>query len=226
MLLSLPTWIIHISSMVEWLIASVLLYRYGALIGRRDVERFALLMLPHWFGGLCVLVYHITGDAVPFWFDASKVMNLVGSSALLYATLTIIFKSNPKLQVPSGSAGVAAMGLLVSTYGEMMWRAYFVNLAFQLSSVVYLAFLISLIVLYRRDPTVLSPLSIFGFWFLLVFVSVAAVCNYYATQVRGFPTLTHDDLLHGFAESFLTLTNLFIVAGIRQKLRTVEQLAP
>jgi hypothetical protein len=37
------------------------------------------------------------------------------------------------------------------------------------------------------------------------------------SKLGGYPTLTHDDVLHGFAESLLTLSNLLIVIGIQQK---------
>lgn len=216
MLLSIPTWIIHLSSMTEWAVAMILLHRYGTAINRKDLQRFAWLMLPHWVGGLCVLMYHTTSDRDSFWFDASKVLNLIGSLSLLAASLAIIFKQRAVV------SSVAAVIFFVPTYSELLTRAQVINLAFQISSAVYFLFLISLIVLHRRDPQAFSPMTIFGFWFLLVFVAVAATCNHYATQVRGFATLTHDDLLHGFAESFLTITNLFIVFGIRQKLRTVS----
>lgn len=201
--------------MTEWAVAMILMHRYGKLTRRKDVQRFAWLMLPHWIGGLCVLAYHTTSDRDSFWFDASKVINLIGSLSLLAASLGIILKRRSVISA-------AAVMLFAPTYSELLTRVQLVNLAFQISSAVYFLFLISLIVLYRRDPQAFAPMTIFGFWFLLVFVAVAATCNYYAIQVRGFATLTHDDLLHGFAESFLTLTNLFIVFGIRQKLRTAS----
>ncbi|MCS7210370.1 MAG: DUF3593 domain-containing protein, partial [Chloroherpetonaceae bacterium] len=47
--------------------------------------------------------------------------------------------------------------------------------------------------------------------------------THYATNVRGYPTLTHDDLLHGFAESLLTASNLMIAIGIAQKLQAARK---
>jgi hypothetical protein len=57
---------------------------------------------------------------------------------------------------------------------------------------------------------------VFGFWFVLFFVAVTIVCMHFS-KLGGYPTLTHDDVLHGFAESLLTLSNLLIVIGIQQK---------
>jgi len=40
--------------------------------------------------------------------------------------------------------------------------------------------------------------------------------------VRGFPTLSHDDLFHGMAESLLTISNLMIAIGAHRKIREYE----
>ncbi|ACF13076.1 conserved hypothetical protein [Chloroherpeton thalassium ATCC 35110] len=218
MLLSIPTWIVHISSMAEWGMAIFLLYRYGKIIHRSDVRQFALLMIPHWAGGLCVLAFHTTGDSVSFLLDASKVINFFGSTSLLYASLQII-KQAKKLS----SAAYAALFLLLPLLGnDKALQDLIINGIFQLSSMIYLAFLVSLLFLYRQDKTVFSKLTIFGFWFVLFFVSFTLVCMYFAIHVRGYATLSHDDLLHGLAESFLSISNLMIVLGIQQKLKEAK----
>jgi hypothetical protein len=218
-LLSIPTWVIHLSSMIEWGIAAVLIFRYGKKIGRPEVSRFGLSLLPHWAGGWCVILFHVTNDTVSFWIESSKVLSLVGSASLFWGVWSML-RQTPK--VPLATA--AALLLLIPTFPDMLWRAKVLNIIFQLSSVIHLGFLVLLLILYRRDRTLFSGLTVAGFWFILIFISVSAVCFYYATSVRGYPTLTHDDLLHGFAESFLTLSNLMIVLGIRRTLRA-EHLA-
>ncbi|XVF53046.1 hypothetical protein PTKIN_Ptkin05aG0068000 [Pterospermum kingtungense] len=55
-------------------------------------------------------------------------------------------------------------------------------------------------------------LTLFGFYFLLAFVGAT-------TKVKYGTSLSNVDWLHGGAESLLTLTNLFIVLGLRQALR-------
>ncbi len=227
MLLSAPTWAIHISSMAEWIYAAVLLYRYGADIQRPDVQRFALCMIPHWLGGLCVIIYHLLGDAVLFWLDLSKLINCFGSASLLYATLRLLYPT--KL-----SGGITAGAWLITLHVPMVmqsaepsahaseWIVFnptLVAVLFQTSSAIYLAFLIALLAVYRRDKSIFSATTVVGFWFLLVFVAITIGCIYAATKLRGYPTLTHDDVLHGFAEFFLTVSNLLIVIGIRQKQR-------
>ncbi|MDX2129995.1 MAG: DUF2499 domain-containing protein [Chloroherpetonaceae bacterium] len=238
MLLSLPTWFIHISSMTEWLWAITLFYRYGKVIGRRDVSRFGLMMIPHWIGGMCVILFHITGDEVTLLLDLSKVINFLGSLALFFAILKIQEGENPKgqngetLVFPAMlffATGLNALVLnitpdLPSTLDSLHAHTHqtmpkmWVEIIFQISSAVYFFFLVALYFKFRKTKPLLSSLSVAGFWFLLVFISVTVVCIYYATKVRGFATLTHDDTLHGFAESFLTISNLMIALGAKKSL--------
>nr|XP_043609573.1 uncharacterized protein LOC122581408 [Erigeron canadensis] len=61
-------------------------------------------------------------------------------------------------------------------------------------------------------------LTLFGFYFLLAFVGATIPAGIYAKVHYG-TSLSNVDWLHGGAESLLTLTNLFIVIGLRQALR-------
>jgi hypothetical protein len=217
MLLSIPTWIIHISSMVEWGLASLFLYRYGQALRREDIKKFALLMLPHWAGGWCVIAFHLTSDTVLFWLDASKVINFVGSICLLYGSIQLLLSHRAKQATLTLSALMVLMVFQpIQTFPELYWRAKIIDAIFQLSSVIYFVFLVSLLFVYRRDKSVFSPITVFGFWFVLFFVAVTIVCMHFS-KLRGYPTLTHDDVLHGLAESLLTLSNLLIVIGIQQQ---------
>eukprot|EP01023_Acetabularia_acetabulum_P029855 TRINITY_DN2813_c0_g1_i1.p1 TRINITY_DN2813_c0_g1~~TRINITY_DN2813_c0_g1_i1.p1 ORF type:complete len:191 (-),score=22.92 TRINITY_DN2813_c0_g1_i1:330-902(-) len=61
-------------------------------------------------------------------------------------------------------------------------------------------------------------LTLFGFYFLLVFVGVTIPAGIYA-KTHYETSLSNVDWLHGGAESFLTITNLLIVLGLRQGIR-------
>ncbi|KAJ1414902.1 hypothetical protein B484DRAFT_335101 [Ochromonadaceae sp. CCMP2298] len=74
----------------------------------------------------------------------------------------------------------------------------------------YLALLFFLARPETRTPT----LGNFGFQFLLVFVFATIPAGIYA-KVAYHDILANVDLLHGAAESFLTVTNLFIISGFR-----------
>eukprot|EP01025_Chloroclados_australasicus_P043571 TRINITY_DN4674_c0_g1_i1.p1 TRINITY_DN4674_c0_g1~~TRINITY_DN4674_c0_g1_i1.p1 ORF type:complete len:187 (+),score=4.79 TRINITY_DN4674_c0_g1_i1:61-621(+) len=68
-------------------------------------------------------------------------------------------------------------------------------------------------------------LTLFGFYFLLVFVAVTIPAGIYAKTHYG-TSLSNVDWLHGGAESFLTITNLFIVLGLRQGVRDASNKKP
>ncbi|CAL5229007.1 g12249 [Coccomyxa viridis] len=64
--------------------------------------------------------------------------------------------------------------------------------------------------------------ALFGFYFLLVFVFATIPAGIYAKLKYG-TILANVDWLHGSAESFLTITNLFIVFGVREGIRDAER---
>jgi hypothetical protein len=219
MLLSLPNWLIHISSSLEWGIAAFLMYRYGEMIGRKDLKRLGLYMIPHWIGSWFVLAYHVSGDDIPVLLDLSESVNLLGSIALLYASIGILktIESRNTSTIMAISGIFLLSGRPQSYLGEDVF-----DLILQISSVVYISFLVTLILIKKRDPAILSGLTVAGFWFVLIFIGVTVFFMYLSTEVRGFPTLSHDDLLHGSAESLLTISNLMIVLGIHRQIKRVE----
>lgn len=218
-LLSLPNWIIHLSSSLEWGIAALLMYRYGRITDRLDIRFFALSMLPHWTGSFFVLAYHISADSIPLLLDLSETINLFGSIALLLATLRMLKTAGaaPAAGMMAGLCTVMIAGKPQSYMGDDIFDAIL-----QISSVVYLSFLVLLLRVRKKDPSVFSGLTVAGFWFVLVFISVTVCFMYLATEVRGFHSLSHDDLLHGSAESLLTISNLMIVLGIHRQTRWYE----
>jgi hypothetical protein len=58
-------------------------------------------------------------------------------------------------------------------------------------------------------------LALIGFYLLLVFVAVTIPAGIYAKVHYG-QALANVDWLHGGAEFFLTLSNIFVVLGFRQ----------
>jgi hypothetical protein len=82
----------------------------------------------------------------------------------------------------------------------------------------YLAFLY-----YLGKPEVqMPPRALFGFKFLLAFVFGTIPCAIFA-KLRYDDILANVDWLHGPAESLLTITNLFIVVGMREGLREARR---
>ncbi len=219
MLLSPLNWAVHLFSALEWGVAIVMLFRYGRLIGRKDIRRFALFMTPHWIGSWFVLAYHVSGDRISLLLDMSELVNRVGSLSLLYATVSIL-KGTGKESV--AIAGALFGGMVVSGRPQSYMGNSVFDAILQVSSLVYLTFLVLLLRVRKKDPEVFSGLTVGGFWFVLVFISVTIFCMYLATEVRGYPTLSHDDLLHGLAESLLSISNLMIVLGIHKQTKRAK----
>ncbi|MBD2326364.1 DUF3593 domain-containing protein [Alkalinema sp. FACHB-956] len=91
---------------------------------------------------------------------------------------------------------------------------------FALSLFPYLGFLWFL-TRSRQTP----KLALAGFYLLLVFVAVTIPAGIYAKVAYG-KELANVDWLHGSAESFLTLSNIFVVLGFQQALRKAKTANP
>eukprot|EP00903_Cladosiphon_okamuranus_P010801 g10204.t1 len=109
------------------------------------------------------------------------------------------------------TAAAAAGGGDVSAWSVSSITSDLAAELFQASLLPYLAFLWLL----SRKETKTPKGGTFGFGFLLVFVVATIPAGIYAKTEYN-EILANVDYLHGIAESFLTLTNLFIVAAFRK----------
>ncbi len=223
MLLSLPTWIIHLMTVSEWLAAILLLRRYAARIERPALAGFAYAMLPHLFGGLAILGFHLSGDQARWLMDLARVLTFIGSLSLLTAVLLLM----PASRLPRRALALAVV-LLAALWalGQLLTSTKGFAALLPGTNLLYLGFLLMLLVLYRLDRALFSPLTIFGFWFLLVFVAVTIIATWFATERLGLPSLAHADLLHGASESLLSLSNLLIALGVYLRLRRMDRPVP
>ncbi|MEE4639611.1 MAG: DUF2499 domain-containing protein [Wenzhouxiangella sp.] len=213
MLLSLPTWIIHILTVSEWLVALVLFERYGRAIGSSHLRLFALCMVPHLFAGASILLFHVGGDQWDAVLGAARALTFVGSLMLLGATLSMLpIRHSNKVWwlVPIVLAGGLAYSATHSEGAAAL---------LPLTNSMYLVFLVALLFVRRADPRLFSRLTVAGFWFLLVFVIVTLFNQHVAVNVWGLPSLSHADTLHGASEAVLSLSNLMIALGVHLQLR-------
>ncbi|CAM9598999.1 unnamed protein product [Ectocarpus sp. 8 AP-2014] len=122
---------------------------------------------------------------------------------------------DPDTAVAALSTAVAAGGGgvdgAVSAWSVTSITSDFAAELFQASLFPYLAFLWLL----SRKETKTPEGGTFGFAFLLVFVVATIPAGIYAKTEYN-EILANVDYLHGIAESFLTLTNLFIVSAFRK----------
>lgn len=74
--LSLPTWAIHVSSVVEWITAMVLVWEYGEKSGYESWKGLSWGMVPLLGGALCACTWH-------FFYNSESLEILVALQAAL-----------------------------------------------------------------------------------------------------------------------------------------------
>ncbi len=77
--LSIPTWIIHVSSVIEWIFAIWLIWRYGEISGNKSWYALSLGMLPALVSAMCACTWH--------YFDNPKSLDWL---VTLQATMTVV----------------------------------------------------------------------------------------------------------------------------------------
>ncbi|KAK9072959.1 hypothetical protein SSX86_009395 [Deinandra increscens subsp. villosa] len=146
------------------------------------------------------------------------------------------FRNTKILQRNPGNFAVKALPFPVDPWSPTIDSQSIASQLFAFSLFPYIGFL------YFITRSNSAPkLTLFGFYFLLAFVGATSflLSNLFAallsspgrnlrlyikgTKVHYGTSLSNVDWLHGGAESLLTLTNLFIVIGLRQALRKVNQ---
>ena len=97
--LSIPTWIIHISSVTEWLAAIWLIWRYAEIIGDRDWWFLSLGMLPAAISAMCACTWHFFDNApnLDWLVTLQAEMTVLGNCTLCLSAWWIWRKTHQKL---------------------------------------------------------------------------------------------------------------------------------
>jgi len=102
--LTVPTWVIHVSSLVEWLVAMGMVWKYADQTGNEKWRGVTWGMLPLHSSGICACTYHL-------FYNAPSVGYLVALQAFLTcfgnATLAI---ATYRLAVSEGWTGALLPG--------------------------------------------------------------------------------------------------------------------
>ncbi len=211
--LSIPTWVIHTSSVIEWVAAIWFIWLYGEVTGNRAWFGFALAMLPALVSAMCACTWHFFDNApsLEWLVTLQATMTVVGNVTLMLAAwwLWRQGKSNREQETGVGFGAIAPLFLLFPDLPISK------DSLFAISLFPYLAFLWFL----TRSQQA-PRLALIGFYMTLVFVGVTIPAGIYAKAAYG-ESLANVDWLHGSAESFLTLSNILIVLGFRQAI--IEQ---
>ncbi|MEO0769009.1 MAG: DUF2499 domain-containing protein [Cyanobacteria bacterium J06649_4] len=79
--LSIPTWIVHVSSVVEWIAAIWLIWQYAAISGYPAWRTMSFAMLPALVSAMCACTWHFFDNAVALnWLVTTQAaMTVVGN---------------------------------------------------------------------------------------------------------------------------------------------------
>ncbi len=85
--LSIPTWVIHISSVIEWIVAIWLIWSYGDLSGDRSWRALSVAMLPALVSAMCACTWHFFDNdpSLEWLVTLQAAMTLVGNTTVCLA---------------------------------------------------------------------------------------------------------------------------------------------
>jgi Protein of unknown function (DUF3593)/Protein of unknown function (DUF2499) len=192
--LSIPTWIIHISSVIEWIAAIWLIWRTGETSGNQSWYGLSFAMLPALVSAMCAC----TGDPASSHDPPGKLYPVRGRLV--------------DLEICWGCQCYGIGNRIKSSSWKKTGKMISKESLFALSLFPYLGFL-----WFMTRSKATPRLALVGFYMTLVFVAVTIPAGIYAKIVYN-ESLANVDWLHGTAEFFLTLANILVVLGFRQQL--------
>ncbi|MGA1262439.1 MAG: DUF2499 domain-containing protein [Prochlorothrix sp.] len=85
--LSIPTWIIHVSSVLEWAAAIWFIWQYGEVSGQKAWRALSWAMLPALVSAMCACTWHFfdNPDALGWLVTLQASMTVVGNCTLMAA---------------------------------------------------------------------------------------------------------------------------------------------
>ena len=102
--LSIPTWMVHVSSVIEWIAAMWLIWQYGELSGDRYWWWLSLAMFPALISAMCACTWHFFDNAPDLeWLVVLQAaMTVVGNCTLCLAAWRIYSVSNQQQMKDEG----------------------------------------------------------------------------------------------------------------------------
>ena len=92
--LSLPTWIIHISSVIEWISAILLIWRYAELTQNLTWRWFAIAMFPALVSAMCACTWHFFDNSPDLeWLVTLQAATTVLGNCTLCAAAWLLWKT-------------------------------------------------------------------------------------------------------------------------------------
>ena len=85
--LSIPTWVIHISSVIEWIAAIWLIWSYSEVTGNKSWQALSWGMLPSLISAMCACTWHFFDnmESLNWLVTLQAAMTVVGNCTLCAA---------------------------------------------------------------------------------------------------------------------------------------------
>jgi hypothetical protein len=85
--LSIPTWTIHVSSVIEWIAAIWLIWTYSEVSSDRSWKILSIAMLPAVVSAMCACTWHFFDNApsLEWLVTLQATMTVIGNCTLCYA---------------------------------------------------------------------------------------------------------------------------------------------
>ncbi|CAH8315415.1 unnamed protein product [Eruca vesicaria subsp. sativa] len=98
--LSLPTWAVHVSSVVEWITAMALVWKYGERKGYESWKGLSWGMVPLLGGALCACTWHFfyNAESLEVLVALQGALTVIGNITLCIAAFRI-YKSTSKVEI-------------------------------------------------------------------------------------------------------------------------------
>ena len=108
--LSLPTWVIHVSSLLEWLVAMGLVWRIGLVTGNPRWQGLTWAMIPSHASGVAACAYHVFYNAPDLQSVVllQAALTFLGNATLALAAYRLAASNGWRPQLPFGEPAVAS----------------------------------------------------------------------------------------------------------------------
>jgi hypothetical protein len=89
--LSIPTWIIHISSVIEWITAIWLIWRYAEYTNNLAWRHLSIAMLPALISAMCACTWHFFENlpSLEWLVTIQAATTLIGNCTMCWAAWSI-----------------------------------------------------------------------------------------------------------------------------------------
>ena len=90
--LSLGTWFIHLATLIEWMVAIVLVVRLSISFNNRALTWFAIALLPNLASAMAAITWHIfdNSELLSGLVVLQALLTFIGNSAMAFAAWNLV----------------------------------------------------------------------------------------------------------------------------------------